>query len=861
MKSKTRFFAAALFFVLIMTGMGAVNPGSRVKASSEVRATWISYIDFEAAGLKDTSEADFRTKVSAIYDGIAGKNLNTVYVHARAFNDAIYPSENFGWSEYITSNKSGPGYDPLAIMVELAHQKGLRIEAWMNPYRISTSSARTGYIKSTAAQAELARMLEYSSSGGQSCLVWNPADAEVRRLIAQEAGYIVKNYDVDGIHFDDYFYDPAYYGNTTAAQRRTFVNDLVSNVYSEIKSADSSVEFGISPAGNVSDCLEDGADVKTWLSGTGYIDYLVPQIYWSDSYGASGTTAMFSNRLNEFLSINNNGTDIYVGLALYKVASKPSLSSDPGWTNSSRNLAEQVEYAVSKGVKGFSLFSSAQLSYQSTQTELNNLMDMVRSEVTLNGISPGQLTTTAGKQETITVDASGGTELLYQYHIYNYQTKTWRVATEYTTDPSLDWTFSEAGRYQVMCFVKDVTSINQYDRVAYCETTVNTVPVTLNGISPDRLTTYKGKQETITVSAAGGGKAPLSVPLYNYQTGAWTMVRDYSTNPSLVWTFGAAGKYQVMCFIRDEASLNWYDKAAYCEVEANNAPEIKVNGMTPSQLTTIKGKQETITVDASGGTELLYQFHVYDYDSRVWGLIRDYSTNPTINWTFNATGRYQIMCLIKDKYSDNWYDKAAYCEATVNSNIPPVILNGITPSQLATTTGKQETVTVSASGGGNQLIYRYYIYNYQTRLWAMVRKDNADPTLKWTFNEAGNYQIMCFIRDIESTNSYDAVAYCETTVSAPEVSLNGISPSQLTTYAGRQETVTVSASGGTELLYQYHIYNYQTGAWAMVQDYSVNPSLAWTFSSAGRYQIMCFVRDRNSANWYDKAAYCETVVE
>jgi hypothetical protein len=70
----------------------------------------------------------------------------------------------------------------------------------------------------------------------------------------------------------------------------------------------------------------------------------------------------------------------------------------------------------------------------------------------------------------------------------------------------------------------------------------------------------------------------------------------------------------------------------------------------------------------------------------------------------------------------------------------------------------------------------------------------------------------------------------------------------------------VSASGGTELLYQYHIYNYQTGAWAMVQDYSVNPSLAWTFSNAGRYQIMCFVRDRNSANWYDKAAYCETVV-
>jgi plastocyanin len=272
--------------------------------------------------------------------------------------------------------------------------------------------------------------------------------------------------------------------------------------------------------------------------------------------------------------------------------------------------------------------------------------------------------------------------------------------------------------------------------------------------------------------------------------------------------------------------------------------------------------QETIAVDASGGTELLYQFHIYDYDSKVWGMIQDYKTNPIIKWTFNATGRYQIMCFVKDKTSDNQYDKVAYCEVTVNSNIPPVTLNGISPGQLATTTGKQETITVSAnSGGGNALLYRYYIYNYQTRLWAMVQGDSANPTLKWIFNEPGNYQIMCFIKDIESTNSYDAVAYCETTVSAAEVKVNGITPAELTTTPGKRETITVSASGGTELLYQYHIYNYQTRIWTMVRDYSTNPSLVWTFSNPGSYQVMCFVKDRNSGNWYDKAAYCETAVK
>jgi uncharacterized lipoprotein YddW (UPF0748 family) len=581
MKGKFRFLAAIFFSVFIVAGMGALNPGSKVNASSEVRATWISYIDFEEAGLKDTSEASFRSKVSSIYDEAIDKNLNTVYVHARAFNDAIYPSQNFGWSGYITSNKNGPGYDPLKIMVELAHQKGLRIEAWMNPYRVSTSSSRTSSVKSTSTPEQLSRMIGYNNSNGQACLVLNPADEDVRSLIAGEAGYIVQNYDVDGIHFDDYFYDTAYYGTTTADERRSYVNDLVKKVYSKIKSIDSSVEFGISPSGNVSDCLEDGADVKTWLSNPGYIDYLIPQIYWSDAYGSSGATHLFSDRLNDFLEINKNGTDMYVGLALYKVASKPSVNVDPGWTNSSTNLAEQVKISDSKGLKGFSLFSSTYLTYLDTQTELDNLAAQVKSEVTISGISPNQLATIAGKQETITVDASGGTELLYQYHIYNYQTKTWRVATDYTTIPSLKWTFSDAGKYQVMCFVKDRTSLSQYDKVAYCETTVNNVPVTLNGITPDQLITTKGLQETISVDASGGTKLLYQYHIYNYKTGVWSMAQDYSTNPILKWTFNAAGNYQVMCFIRDEASGNWYDKAAYCEVTANDPPAITLNGITP----------------------------------------------------------------------------------------------------------------------------------------------------------------------------------------------------------------------------------------------------------------------------------------
>jgi len=373
MRIKFKAFASILLAIFFVVAAGTFTQQSQVKASIDTRAVWISYLDFGAQGLKDKSEAEFRNKVNAIYDEAINNNLNTVFVHVRAYNDAIYLSSYFKWADFVTSDPEGPGYDPLKIMIDIAHQKGLRFEAWMNPYRISNSTARTVAVKSSSTQEELARMIEYQNGSGQSCLIWNPADAGTRSLIVSGVEEIVKKYNVDGIHFDDYFYVAGSHGSTTADERRNNVNLLIKDVYSKIKSIKKNVTFGISPAGNVSACMEEGADVKTWLSSSGYIDYLCPQLYWSDSYGANGATTMYSNRLNDFLNLNKNGTDMYAGLALYKVAQKPLTSVDPGWTNSNMNLASQVKIAEGKGFKGYALFSSQYLSYDSAKTELYNL--------------------------------------------------------------------------------------------------------------------------------------------------------------------------------------------------------------------------------------------------------------------------------------------------------------------------------------------------------------------------------------------------------------------------------------------------------------------------------------------------------
>lgn len=94
--------------------------------------------------------------------------------------------------------------------------------------------------------------------------------------------------------------------------------------------------------------------------------------------------------------------------------------------------------------------------------------------------------------------------------------------------------------------------------------------------------------------------------------------------------------------------------------------KVVLEGITPSQLTTTAGEEVTITVSASG-SELLYQYKVYNYMTKDWGTVQDYSTDPTLKWTFKSAGKYQIMCLIKDKSSSNQYDCAAYCETTVNA--------------------------------------------------------------------------------------------------------------------------------------------------------------------------------------------------
>lgn len=340
-------------------------------STDEVRGIWISYLDFYSLA-KDQNQTSFASNINSAFKAIADYGLNTVFVQVRPFGDALYPSDIFPWSYVLTGTEgNSPGYDPLDIMIGTAKKYGLRIEAWINPYRVlAVGSTRELSSSNPAVQAiRQGKDTAISYNGG---IFYNPASKTARSIITQGVVELVENYDLDGIHFDDYFYpttdeafDAAYYrdyrsagGSLSQADwRRENVNTLVRQVYAAVKAADSSVLFGISPQARIDNNYNGQfADVEKWLSNSGYVDYICPQIYYgfdNDSVPYSSSLALWDKMAR------GSGVTLYVGLAVYKcgVSDKWAGSGANEWVNCSTMLRDMVDEArEASSYQGFLLY-------------------------------------------------------------------------------------------------------------------------------------------------------------------------------------------------------------------------------------------------------------------------------------------------------------------------------------------------------------------------------------------------------------------------------------------------------------------------------------------------------------------------
>ncbi len=367
--------------VLVMAFVGCFGLYESIITSSaqslhNKKACWISYEDIYN-NLCDKSEEEFRIRLDLMYNNIIKNNMNTVIMHVRTMGDAMYPSAYYPWSTYISSDRSALEYDPLKIMVDMAHDKNLKIEAWINPYRISLGNKGSESFKDTEYYDKYEPfIMEYTNSKGETCMAFNPSKQESIDLITNGVKEIVTNYDVDGVHFDDYFYVEGMAPDLTIDDKQGYVNQLIAEVYATIKNINPECQFGISPAGNISNARAQGADVDTWMSVEGYIDYIMPQIYWSDNYVIDDEIIqMYTNRCTEWMDLNKLDLPIYVGLALYRVGEEGDV--DIGWNSYNDNMSSQYKTAYTLGYDGYALFRYAWLEMDIAQEELVNLNNLI----------------------------------------------------------------------------------------------------------------------------------------------------------------------------------------------------------------------------------------------------------------------------------------------------------------------------------------------------------------------------------------------------------------------------------------------------------------------------------------------------
>ena len=335
-------------FVSIYAGDGTTpdpEPTYQPQNFDNFKAMWLSQFDLYSvytSGSSQRAESSFRTYMERVLDNCVKVGVNTVIVQVRPNGDSMYPSDYYPMSRYVVGNYGKDAtYDPFKIVIDLAHARGLSVQAWINPMRLMTASEITR-IRTKYKIGEWYASSEYNGKyivqfGNNYYL--NPAYEEVRNLIINGAREICEKYDVDGLHMDDYFYpttDPSFdsaaykeYGSfmSLANWRRDNLNKLVKGIYNAVKAVDGDIIFGISPAGTMSTVInEQYADVRKWCSSEGYIDYICPQVY----FGMKHAYQAFDSCSSGWAAIiTNPNIKLFVGMTLGKAVSGYSGGQDP----------------------------------------------------------------------------------------------------------------------------------------------------------------------------------------------------------------------------------------------------------------------------------------------------------------------------------------------------------------------------------------------------------------------------------------------------------------------------------------------------------------------------------------------------
>ena len=366
--------ASAVVFAAIFT-ITSWSSSAQQWPKRELRAAWIATVmNIDWPSGKGLSVQEQQLEYVKLLDTLKGIGMNAVIVQVRPVADAFYPSSYEPWSEYLSGTQGKPTtpyYNPLTFMITEAKRRGLEFHAWFNPYRASMN-ANLNYADNHPIRRHPEWFVEY---GGK--YYYDPGHPEARQFVLSSIMETVRHYDLDAVHFDDYFYpyrianvefpDSCTYSDhgrdfeNRDDWRRSNVDQFVKELSAGIKLEKPHLKFGISPFGVWRNIDKDStgsrtragqtnyddlyADVLKWLR-KGWIDYITPQLYWHIGFELADYRV-----LAEWWSRNTFGRHLYIGQGIYRIGGK-------GWEDPEEIINQVHLNRQYDGIRGSMYFSS-----------------------------------------------------------------------------------------------------------------------------------------------------------------------------------------------------------------------------------------------------------------------------------------------------------------------------------------------------------------------------------------------------------------------------------------------------------------------------------------------------------------------
>ncbi len=507
------FCLAALCLVPCALRLPAQSP---TPPKYEMRGVWVATVVNLDWPVKGASPSSQQQALRTMFDKLQQTGINTIFFQIRSESDAMYTSTLEPWSYYLTGQQGlppSPSWDPLSFAIEEAHKRGMELHAWINPFRVIRS------VTSTYPKAINHLSVQHPDwmLTVKTVMLLNPGIPEARQYLVNLLTDVVKRYDIDGLHYDDYFYpyegitteDQATYavygtGMTLNAWREDNINRFVKELSEAALAIKPWLKYGISPfgiwrSGNPPGITGlSGADVTygnavKWLQEK-WIDYLSPQLYWP--FGGNQDFA----KLSLWWKTQMNGRHLYPGLALYRA--DPSMTSAASLYTPSE-IPKQIRFMRENGIPGALHFRAANISVSTTQGVPDSLRtDLYRYRAFTPVMDWKDVHAPASPQQVELLTETGGRRLRWNQPAPQGQQASPRFYAVYRLQANAppDWTEAVKSPQNLLAVTSNFEYLDQTPSASmpywYAVSTISRNSVESAPVAPEAVTSVKELAKT-----------------------------------------------------------------------------------------------------------------------------------------------------------------------------------------------------------------------------------------------------------------------------------------------------------------------------------------------------------------------------